>query len=322
MHRRRFVALLGAAITAARTLRAQQKAMPVIGYLGDSSPYEILLAAFRQGLGDTGWVEGQNVAIEYHWAEGRYDRLPGMAADLVARKVDVIVATALPSIRAAKNATQTIPIAFITGDPVGDGVVASLARPGGNLTGVSMLAVEIDPKLLELLSDLVPQARVMAQLVNPNYPNTERKVSLVLEAARAKGIELHIVKATTADEIDAAFVALVRLRAGAVFADVDPFLASRREQIIALARRYSVPAISTFREFADSGGLLSYGPSRTALSRLQGTYVGKILNGAKPADLPVQQPTIFELVVNLKTAKELGLTIPPLILARADEVIE
>ena len=322
MHRRRFVALLGAAITAARTLRAQQKAMPVIGYLGDSSPYEIRLAAFRQGLGDTGWVEGQNVAIEYHWAEGRYDRLPGMAADLVARKVDVIVATALPSIRAAKNATQTIPIAFITGDPVGDGVVASLARPGGNLTGVSMLAVEIDPKLLELLSDLVPQARVMAQLVNPNYPNTERKVSLVLEAARAKGIELHIVKATTADEIDAAFVALVRLRAGAVFADVDPFLASRREQIIALARRYSVPAISTFREFADSGGLLSYGPSRTALSRLQGTYVGKILNGAKPADLPVQQPTIFELVVNLKTAKELGLTIPPLILARADEVIE
>ena len=322
MHRRRFVALLGAAITAARTLRAQQKAMPVIGYLGDSSPYEIRLAAFRQGLGDTGWVEGQNVAIEYRWAEGRYDRLPGMAADLVARKVDVIVATALPSIRAAKNATQTIPIAFITGDPVGDGVVASLARPGGNLTGVSMLAVEIDPKLLELLSDLVPQARVMAQLVNPNYPNTERKVSLVLEAARAKGIELHIVKATTADEIDAAFVALVRLRAGAVFADVDPFLASRREQIIALARRYSVPAISTFREFADSGGLLSYGPSRTALSRLQGTYVGKILNGAKPADLPVQQPTIFELVVNLKTAKELGLTIPPLILARADEVIE
>ena len=322
MHRRRFVALLGAAITAARTLRAQQKAMPVIGYLGDSSPYEIRLAAFRQGLGDTGWVEGQNVAIEYRWAEGRYDRLPGMAADLVARKVDVIVATALPSIRAAKNATQTIPIAFITGDPVGDGVVASLARPGGNLTGVSMLAVEINPKLLELLSEMVPQARVMAQLVNPNYPNTERKVSLVLEAARAKGIELHIVKATTADEIDAAFVALVRLRAGAVFADVDPFLASRREQIIALARRYSVPAISTFREFADSGGLLSYGPSRTALSRLQGTYVGKILNGAKPADLPVQQPTIFELVVNLKTAKELGLTIPPLILARADEVIE
>jgi len=322
MHRRRFVALLGAAITAARTLRAQQKAMPVIGYLGDSSPYEIRLAAFRQGLGDTGWVEGQNVAIEYHWAEGRYDRLPGMAADLVARKVDVIVATALPSIRAAKNATQTIPIAFITGDPVGDGVVASLARPGGNLTGVSMLAVEINPKLLELLSEMVPQARVMAQLVNPNYPNTERKVSLVLEAARAKGIELHIVKATTADEIDAAFVALVRLRAGAVFADVDPFLASRREQIIALARRYSVPAIYTFREFADSGGLLSYGPSRTALSRLQGTYVGKILNGAKPADLPVQQPTIFELVVNLKTAKELGLTIPPMILARADEVIE
>ena len=322
MHRRRFVALLGAAITAARTLRAQQKAMPVIGYLGDSSPYEIRLAAFRQGLGDTGWVEGQNVAIEYNWAEGRYDRLPRMAADLVARKVDVIVATALPSIRAAKNATQTIPIAFITGDPVGDGVVASLARPGGNLTGVSMLAVEINPKLLELLSEMVPQARVMAQLVNPNYPNTERKVSLVLEAARAKGIELHIVKATTADEIDAAFVALVRLRAGAVFADVDPFLASRREQIIALARRYSVPAIYTFREFADSGGLLSYGPSRTTLFRQLGLYTGKILKGDKPADLPVQQPTIFELVVNLKTAKELGLTIPPLILARADEVIE
>jgi len=323
--RRELIILLGSAsLTRPRALRAQQKPMPVIGYLSDTSPgpNEARLTAFHQGLGDTGRVEGQNVAIEYRWAEGRYDQLPAMAGDLIARKVDVIVATALPSIRAAKNATSTIPIAFITGDPVGDGVVASLARPGGNLTGISILAVEINAKRLELLSTLVPHARMMGLLVNPDYPNTERKVPVVLEAARAKGIELRIVKATTVDEIDAGFVTLVRLRAGALVVDGDPFLGGRREQIIALAARYAVPAIYTVREFVDSGGLISYGPSLTTVFRQLGSYTGKILNGARPADLPVQQPTTFELVINLKTAKALGLTVPQSLLARADEVIE
>jgi putative tryptophan/tyrosine transport system substrate-binding protein len=325
MSRRRFVALLGGVAVAGTwplAVRAQQKPMPVIGYLGDTSPYETRLAAFRQGLGDTGWVEGRNIAIEYRWAEGSYDRLPALAAELVGRKVDVIVAPALASIRAAKNATSTIPIAFITGDPVGDGVVASLARPGGNLTGVSIIAIEMNAKRLELLSELVPQARVMAFLVNPDYPNTERKIPEVLEAARKKGIELHIVKATTEDEIDAGFATLARLRAGALVVDGDPFLSSRREQLVTLASRHAVPAIYQGREFAASGGLISYGPSLTAVYRLVGIYAGKILKGAKPADLPVQQPTTFELVVNLKSAKALGLTVPPSLLARADEVIE
>jgi putative tryptophan/tyrosine transport system substrate-binding protein len=304
--------------------RAQQTVMPVIGYLSDTSlgPSEARLAAFRQGLGDTGWVEGRNVAIEYRWAEGRYDQLPAMAGNLVARRVDVIVATALPSIRAAKNATSTIPIAFITGDPVGDGVVASLARPGGNLTGVSILAVEINAKRLELLSALVPHARVMGMLVNPDYPNTKRKVPELLEAAQAKGVDLHIVEATTEDQIDAAFDALARLRSGALVVDGDPFLGSRREQIIALATRYAMPAIYTAREYADSGGLLSYGPSLNTIFRQLGLYTGKILNGANPSDLPVQQPTKLELVVNLRTANALGLTVPQSLFARADEVIE
>ena len=322
MHRRRFVALLGAAITAARTLRAQQKAMPVIGYLGDSSPYEIRLAAFRQGLGDTGWVEGQNVAIEYHWAEGRYDRLPGMAADLVARKVDVIVATALPSIRAAKNATQTIPIAFITGDPVGDGVVASLARPGGNVTGFSDLLVELHPKRLELLSELVPQARVIALLVNPNSASAAARITReVQDAARTRGTQLPILKAATENEIDAAFATLHQLHADGLVVSSEPFFTSRREQIVGLAARHALPAIYGLREFAASGGLISYGPSVTSTFRQLGIYAGRILKGAKPADLPVQQPTTFELVVNLNTAKALGLTIPQAILRLADEVV-
>jgi putative ABC transport system substrate-binding protein len=322
MRRRELLALVGSASAWPRALRAQQKPMPLIGYLSDTLPYETRLAAFRQGLGDTGWVEGQNVAIEYRWAAGRYDQLSAMAGDLVDRKVDMIVATALPSIRAAKNATSTIPIAFITGDPVGDGVVSSLARPGGNLTGVSILAGEINAKRLELLSTLVPHVRVMGLLVNPDYPNTEHKVPELLEAARATGIDLHIVEATTEDQIDAAFDALARLRAGALVVDGDPFLGSRREQIIALAVRYAMPAIYTLREFADSGGLISYGPSLTTVYRQLGGYTGKILNGAHPADLPVEQPTKFELVINLKTAKALGITVPQAVLARADEVIE
>jgi putative ABC transport system substrate-binding protein len=322
MRRRELLALVGSAAACPRALRAQQKPMPLIGYLSDSSPDEARLAPFRLGLGDTGWVEGRNVAIEYRWAEGRYDQLPTMAGDLVARKVDVIAATALPSIRAAKTATSTIPIAFITGDPVGQGVVPSLARPGGNLTGISILAVEMNAKRLELLSELVPQARVMGLLMNPDYPHTERGVQEVLEAARAKGIELHIVKASTEDEIDAGFVNLVRLQAGALVVEGDPFFGGRREQIVALATRYAVPAIYAWREAAAFGGLLSYGPSLTTVHRQLGGYTGKILNGAHPADLPVEQPTKFELVINLKTAKALGITVPQAVLARADEVIE
>ncbi len=326
MRRREFTLLLGGMMAAACPMRAQQKATPVIGFLsgispGASAPFA---AVFRQGLSETGYVEGQNVAIEYRWAEGRYDRLPALAADLVDRKVDVIAASGgdLGS-RAAKNATSTIPIVFsIGGDPVELGLVASLARPGGNLTGITVLAIELNPKRLELLSELVPQAKVIALLVNPNSPNAESVIRSVLEAARAKGLQLHILKASTESEIDTAFDALVQLQAGALVLHADPFFNSRREQLVALAVRHAIPAISGSREFTAAGGLISYGSSLTALYRQVGVYVGKILKGAKPADLPVQQSTNFELVVNLNTAKALGLTVPPSILSRADEVIE
>jgi putative ABC transport system substrate-binding protein len=305
-------------------LRAQQKAMPVIGYLSSESPGPSahIVAAFHQGLSETGYVGGQNVAIEYRWAEGSYDRLPGLAADLVGRKVDVIQPGGTPSALAAKSATSTIPVVFIVGDAVAAGLVPSLARPGGNLTGVSLLTFELMAKRLELLSELVPQASVIALLVNANSAMAERIMRDVQEAARAKGVQLHILKASTEDEIDAAFATLVQLHAGALLVGTDPFFNSRREQLAALASRHAVPAIYEWREFAEAGGLISYGPSLPAADRQVGIYVGRILNGAKPADLPVQQPTTFELVVNLNTAKALGLTVPPLILARADEVIE
>jgi putative ABC transport system substrate-binding protein len=326
MRRRELMVLLGGALTGSPAARAQQKATPVIGFLGVSSPGPNAqsVAAFHQGLSETGYVEGQNIAIEFRWAEGRYDRLPALAADLVGRRVNVIVTQGGTAVAvAAKNATSTIPIVFIVGgDPVGDGLVASFPRPGANLTGVTIITVELMPKRLELLAELVPQVSVIALLVNPKSASGERQIKDVQEAAREKQVQLRILEASAENEIDAAFATLVQMRADAGVVGADPFFNSRREQIVALAARYAVPAIYEWREFAVAGGLISYGPSFPAVNRQVGVYAGKILNGAKPADLPVEQPTKFELVINLKTAKALGLTVPPSILARADEVIE
>jgi putative ABC transport system substrate-binding protein len=324
MRRRDLLLLLGGAMAAARAIRAEQKAMPVIGYLGSAGPSAHYAAAFHQGLSETGYVVGQNVTIEYRWAENRDDRLPALAADLVGRKVDLIVASgSLLCALAAKSATSTIPIVFpAISDPVAAGLVASLARPGGNITGSSPFQFELMPKRLELLTELVPQARVIALLVNPNDSRAEGLIRDVQEAARTKGVQLPILKASTEGEIDAAFTTLVQLPAGALVVSADPFFSSRREQLVALASRHAVPAISPWRELAAAGGLISYGASIAGLVRQAGIYAGRILKGEMPADLPVQQPTTFELVINLQTAKALGLTVPPSILARADEVIE
>jgi putative ABC transport system substrate-binding protein len=263
------------------------------------------------------------VAIEYRWAEGHYDRLPAFATDLVHGKVDLIAAFSPPSAIAAKNATSTIPIVFVVGtDPVDIGLVPSLARPGGNLTGFSFLATELVPKRLELVSELVPNARVIALLVDPNFPYTARIISDAQEAARARGVQLTILKAGIAGEIDNAFAFLVQQHAGALVVAASPFLDDRRDQLVALASRYAVPAIYQWRDFTAAGGLISYGASLIFAFRQAGIYAGRILKGEKPGELPIQQPTIFELVINLKTAKTLGLTVPQSILARADEVIE
>jgi putative tryptophan/tyrosine transport system substrate-binding protein len=326
MRRREVISLIGCAVSAwPLAARAQQKAMPVVGVLSSDSPGPAAanVAALRQGLSETGYVEGQNLAIEYRWAEGRYDRLPAFAADLVGRKVDVIVTSGATGIAAAKGATSAIPIVFLGGgDLVAAGLVASLSRPGGNLTGFSIFGFELNPKRLELLSELVPQAHVIALLVNPNQASTERQIRDVQEAGGAKGVQLSILKAGTESDIDLAFASLIQLQADALLVGSDPFLFSRREQLVTLASRHAIPAIYEWREFAAAGGLISYGTSLAGVFRQVGIYAGRILKGAKPADLPVQQPTRFELVVNLNTAKALGLTIPPSILARADEVIE
>ena len=326
MNRREFLILgAGTAIAWPLTANVQQKAMPVIGALNSTSPgpNAPLVAAFRQGLSETGYVEGQNVVIDYRWAEGNYDRLPTLASDFVSRKVDVIAGQSDASAHAAKGATSTIPIVFVVGaDPVAAGLVASLARPGGNLTGVTIFTAELMPKRLELISELVPQAGIIALLVNPSYSTTNPIIRDAQEAARTKGVQLPILKAGTESEIDEAFAALVQLHAGALVVGADPFFASRRQQIVALAAHYAVPVMYFWREFAAAGGLISYGSSVADAYRQAGIYAGRILKGAKPADLPVEQPTKFELVINLKTAKALGLTVPQSILARADEVIE
>jgi len=327
MHRRRFVALLGGAIAPPCVAAAQQKAMPVVGFLSvfspPTGPGEVGRGPLLQGLNQTGFVEGENMSIERRWAEGHYDRLPAMAADLVSRKVDLIVTIGgTPPALAAKNATSTIPIVFAgLGNPVGTGLVASLARPGGNITGFSNVAGELTPKRLELLCELVPQATVIALLANPDNAG-KQYVRSRQAAARAKGVQLPVLMARTEDEIDTAFASLGQLQAGGLVVEADAFFNSRREQLLALASRYAVPTIYENRGFTAAGGLISYGIDNAALARQAGIYAGRILKGEKPADLPVQQPTVFELVVNLKTAKTLGLTAPPLILARADEVIE
>jgi putative ABC transport system substrate-binding protein len=305
--------------------RAQQKGRPVVGFLGNASLQSAasIVAAFREGLSETGFTEGQNVTIDYRWAEGHYDRLPAFAAEFVSRKVDVIVASAGVGIAAAKGATSTIPIVFFGGDDlVAAGLVASLARPGGNLTGFSIFAPELNPKRSQLLSELVPHVQEIALLVNPTGSSLDLVIRDVEEAARASGRRLSILKASTEDEINTALATLVLLHAGGLVVMADPFFGSRREQIVALAARRAVPAIYEWREFANVGGLISYGPTFTDGWRQVGGYVGRVLAGASAADLPIQRPTRLELVINLKTAKALGLTIPPTVLARADELIE
>ena len=320
MKRRDLVLLLGGTWASARALRAQQRTMPVVGYIVVASPD---VAAFRQGLSDTGYVEGQNLAIEFQSAEGHYDRLPALAAHFVDRKVDVIVVGSTPGIAAAKAATSTIPIVFSGGgDLVAAGLITSLARPGGNLTGISIFGRELQPKRLELLSELIPQAEIIALLLNPNRSDTELLLRDMQEAARIINRQLRILKASTDSEIDAAFVTLAQSRTDGLVIAADAFIGSRREKLVALAARHAVPAIYEWREFAHAGGLISYGSNVSGIFRQVGVYVGRVLAGAKPADLPIQQPTKIELVINLKTAKALGLTIPQSILARADEVIE
>ena len=327
MKRREFIALLGGAAVWPVVARAQQPTLPVIGLLSGQSPdtFADRLRGFRQGLKDTGYVEGENVAIEYRWAEGQFDRLPVLAAELVRRQVAVIAATGgISSAFAAKAATTTIPIVFVAGeDPARLGLVATLARPGGNLTGINFFSSELTAKRLELLRELVPGVARVAVLVNPaNARNTETTLRDVEPAARAIGLQIQVPDASTSREIDAAFATFVRERPDALFVSQDVFFVSRRVQLANMAARYAVPMTSGSRDIAEVGGLMSYGSNITDAHRQFGLYTGRILKGAKPADLPVVQSTKFELVINAQTARMLGLTVPPSLLALADEVIE
>src|SRR5262245_54781053 len=327
MDRREVLALVGGAVAWPLVAQAQQPAIRVIGFLSSASPdvYAYVVSAFRQGLSETGHVEGRNVAIEFRWADGQNDRLPALAADLVRRQVSVIAAPgSTPAALAAKAATATIPIVFEVGiDPVAVGLVTSLAQPGGKVTGVTNINIELAPKRLELLYELVPTANVIALLVNPTSPDITKTVSRDLQvAARTLGLQLHILNASTDGDFETVFATLIQLRAGALMIAPDLFFITRNELLAALTIRHAVPAITQYREFATAGGLMSYGGSITDAARRVGVYTGRVLNGEKPADLPVQRSTKVELIINLKTAKALGLSVPATLLRRADEVIE
>jgi putative ABC transport system substrate-binding protein len=327
MRRRQFITLLGGAAAWPLAARAQQAAMPVVGFLGTESAelWADPLRAFRQGLSETGHVEGRNVAIEYRWAEGQNNRLPALAADLVRRGVTVIAAPlSISAAQAAQAATATTPIVFLTaGDPVAFGLVASLNRPGGNLTGVTNLNVEVGPKRLELLHELLPTETILALLINPTNPTAETLARDLQAAASTLAVQLHVLHASTESEFDSVFATLVKMRAGGLVIGADPFFTSRSERLAALALRHGMPTSYQWSEFAAAGGLMSYGGKSLADEfRQVGVYTGRILKGEKPADLPVEQVTKVELVINLKTARALGLTVPLALLARADEVIE
>jgi putative ABC transport system substrate-binding protein len=322
--RREFITLLGGAVTWPLAARAQQPAMPVIGFLNSASAesFAPFVAAFRQGLSEAGYIEGRNVAVEYRWADEQYDRLPALAADLVRRRADVIAANQI-SAEAAKAATATIPIVFTTAlDPVQLGLVAALNRPGGNLTGVTTLNVELLPKRIELLHQLSPNATDLALLVNSTNPSAGALSRDAHAAARSLGLQLHVLEASSESDFEPAFTKLALIRVGGLVIGPDPFFVGRSAQLAALALRKAVPAVFEFRQFVSAGGLMSYGGSLTDVYRLAGVYVGRVLKGEKPADLPVHQSTKVELMINLKTARTLDLTVPASLLARADEVIE